>query len=149
MDSKQMIAILTIVTIIIFGFISIGACLYAIPICYIRRFHTPIHLLSRNVCTAAFICTTFWTIYYIMSTFYPAILWSQKSCLLLFYLQTTVNCGVLYALCMVSLNRLFTIIYKNNALFRKKKWVAICVCVQWIYVPLIASPLFASSVTVN
>jgi hypothetical protein len=34
MDSKQMIAILTIVTIIIFGFISIGACLYAIPICW-------------------------------------------------------------------------------------------------------------------
>jgi hypothetical protein len=30
----------------------------------------------------------------------------------------------------VSLNRLFAVVYKNKALFRKKKWIAICVTVQ-------------------
>src|SRR5690349_15499531 len=99
MNDEQVIVILVIIKVIILGSISIGACLYAIPLCLIRRFHTPLHLLTLNVCIAAFMCSTFWSIYFIMSTFYPDILWTEQSCLPILYLQTTVSCQVLYALC--------------------------------------------------
>jgi hypothetical protein len=149
MNDKDTINILVIIKVIILGIISIGACLYAAPLCFIRRFHTPLHLLTLNVCIAAFIGSTFWTIYYIMSTYYEDILWTASSCLPILYLQTTVNCQVLYALCVVSLNRLFAIVYGNKALFRTKKWVAICVGVQWIVGALLPLPTFASSLMVN
>jgi hypothetical protein len=149
MNDQQVIVILVITKAIILGFISIGACLYAIPLCFIKRFHTPLHLLSLNVCITAFICGTFWAIYFIMTTFYFDILWTAKSFIPILYVQTTVNCQVLYALCMVSLNRLLTIVYKNNAFFRTNKWVAICVSSQWIFAAAIPLPTFGTSLMVN
>jgi hypothetical protein len=149
MDDKQITTILVIITIILLILSSIGACLYTIPICFIRRFHTPPHLLSVNICIAIFICTTYWAIFFILNSFYPSILWTTKSCLLITYLRMMVNCQVLYALCMVSLNRLFSVVYKNKILFRTKKWVVICVSIQWIFVSLITLPLFASTLMVN
>ena len=140
---------LVIVKVIILGIISIIACLYALPLCLIRRFHTPIHLLTLNVCIATFFCSTFWAIYFVMSIFYPDILWTEYSCLPIIYVQTTVNCQVLYALCVVSLNRLFCIIYPNKAIFHKSTWVVICVVSQWVFAGLIPLPTFASSLMVN
>ena len=149
MDDHQIIVILVIIKAIILGLIAIGACLYAIPLCLIKRFHKPLHLLSLNVCIAAFICAVFWAIYFIMNTFYTDILWTAKSCIPILYIQTTVNCQVLYALCVVSLNRLFTIVYKNKALFRSKKWVGICVSIQWIFAAAIPLPTFGTSLMVK
>ncbi len=84
-----------------------------------------------------------------MNTFYADLLWTEQSCLPILYLQTTVNTQVLYASCMVSLSRLFTVVYRNKALFRTKKWVAICISVQWIFAALIPLPTFGSSLMVN
>jgi len=148
MDEKQVIVILVIITIIMLGFISIGAALYALPLCFIRRFHKPAHLLTLNVCIAAFICSTFWLIFFTMDIIYPRIFWTAQSCLAIFYLQNMVNCQVLYALCMVSLNRLFVVVYQNKALFRTKKWTVICVTAQWTFGTLIPLPVFASNLDV-
>ena len=149
MGDNSALYALVIVKVIILGIISIVACLYALPLCLIRRFHTPLHLLTLNVCIASFFCSTFWTIYFIMSTFYADILWTEYSCLPILYVQTTVNCQVLYALCVVSLNRLFCIMYPNKPIFRKKIWVVICVSSQWVFAALIPLPTFASSLMVN
>jgi len=148
MDETQAVNILVIIKAIILGLIVIGSCIYAIPLCLVRRFHTPIHLLTLNVCVAAFICSGFWGIYFIMSTFYADILWTLQSCIPILYLQNMVVCQVLYALCMVSLNRLFTIVYKNKGFFRTKKWVTACVTVQWIVVALLSLPAFTQTVDV-
>ena len=113
MDSRQALIILILIKVILFGITSIGTCLYAIPLCFIRHFHTPYHLLSLNVYFSTFICASFWSIYFIMNTYYQDILWTEKSCLLILYLQSTVNSAVLYSLCIVSLNRLSTIVYKK------------------------------------
>jgi hypothetical protein len=59
-----------------------------------------------------------------------------------------VICQTIYAICMVSLNRLFTIVYKNKAFFRTKKWVAVCVSAQWILAVLIPLPALATNVDV-
>jgi hypothetical protein len=149
MGDNQAVVALVILKVIILGIISLAACLYALPLCFIRYFHTPLHLLTLNVCIAAFFCSTFWAIFFIMNTFYTDILWNEQSCLPILYVQTVVNCQVLYGLCIVSLNRLFIIIFPNKAIFRNKTWVAICVSVQWIFAALIPLPTLASSLMVN
>ena len=145
MDETQVIHMLIYLNIILLGLVTIGACLYSIPLCFVRRFHKPNHLLTVNVCIATFIFSIFWIIFFVMDTYYPYIFWSVKSCLLIAYLQSTVNCQVLYSLCVVSLNRLFTIIYKNKALFQSNKWAAICISGQWIVSTLISLPVFTSN----
>jgi hypothetical protein len=148
MDAQQVIAILNIVRIAILSLVSIMACLYAIPICFIRQFHKPLHLLTLNVCIATFICTTFWAIYYVMNAYYPQMISTSKSCLPIIYVQNVVICQVVYALCVVSLNRLFAIVYKDNVLFRTKNWIGICVGAQWIFATLIPLPILASNYNV-
>ncbi len=149
MNDEEIIIILVIVKVIILSLISIASFFYALPLCFIRRFHTPLNFLSLNVSLTLFMCTTFWAIYFIMNTFYIDVLWTEKSCLLILYLQTTVNCQFIYALCTVSLNRLFAVVYHNKVLFRTKKWVGVCMSIQWISGVLIPLPQFASSLAVN
>ncbi|CAF2938660.1 unnamed protein product [Rotaria sp. Silwood2] len=129
------------------SFVIIGSILYALPICFIRRFHTPLNLLTLSLSVALFMCTTFWTIYFVMNTFYTNRLWTEKSCLVIIYLQTIVNGQFVNTLCSISLNRLFAIVYPNKAFFRTKTWVAICMCIQLIYGLLIPLPQFASNIT--
>jgi hypothetical protein len=148
MNVHEIEVIIVIALIITLGLVSIAACLYAIPLCFIRQFHKPIHLLTLNVCIAAFICATYWLIIYTMNTFYPLILWNLKSCLPIIYLQNMVNCQVFYALCIVSLNRLLTIVYTNKPLFRTNRWTGICIGVQWILAALLYSPVLFSNAEV-
>jgi hypothetical protein len=132
MNQDQIANIVFMVHLTILGFVSIGACLYALPLCFIRQFHKPLHLLTLNVCIAEFMCCTYWLIFYIMNAYYPLILWTAQSCLLLIYLQHFVNGQVFYGICIVSLNRLLTIFYPNKRLFSTKRWATICIGAQWI-----------------
>jgi hypothetical protein len=148
MNQQQVTNILVIVTVIIEGFVAIGACLYAIPICFIRKFHKPLHLLTLNVCIGVFICHAYYIIYYVMDAYYPKILWTPQSCLGIRYGQQMVVCQLIYALCMVSLNRLSAIVYKNKVFFGTKRWIAICVSAQCIFSILIPLPVLASNYNV-
>ncbi|CAF1045313.1 unnamed protein product [Adineta steineri] len=148
MDDKQIVTILIIVQISELGLNAIGSCLYAIPLCLIRHFHQPIHFLTLNVCICLIVCCSCWTVYLTINAFYPQILLNMKSCLPIFYLNTMVNCQVLYSLCMVSLNRLFIIIYKTKGLFRTKRFVLLCIIIQWICGALIPLPIFASKLPI-
>jgi len=148
MNEQQVIDIIYFIRLIMFGLITIGACLYAIPICLVRRFHKPNHLLTANLCIAVFIFSNFWTVFYVMNQYYPYIWWTLKSCLLLAYAQNVVVCQVNYALCMVSLSRLFNIIFKNKAFFRTKRWSVICISAQWIFATLIPLPVLISDTKV-
>jgi hypothetical protein len=148
MDGKQLAAILNIVRVAIIGLSLFGACLYAIPLCFIPQFHKPLHLLTLNVCFGVFICHGFYIIYYVMDAYYPKILWTPQSCLGIRYGQQMVVCQLIYALCMVSLNRLSAIVYKNKVFFGTKRWIAICVSAQCIFSILIPLPVLASNYNV-
>lgn len=149
MNQREMIILLAMIKVAILFVIFLASCIYAIPLSIVRRFHNPIHLLTLNVCITSSICSMFWIVYFIMSTFYVRLLWTEKSCLLILYLQTVVNCQVLYSLCVVSLNRLCTILYPNKLLFRSKLWVMICIVVQWTIGVLLPLPSFNSSLQVQ
>jgi hypothetical protein len=141
MDIEQITSIMNIVHLVLLGFALIGACLYATPICFVRQFHKPIHLLTLNVCIAVLLCCVFWIIFYTMSPYYPLIFFNIQSCLPIAYLENVVNGQVFYSLAAVSLTRLFTIVYKNKPFFQTKRWAAICVSAQWIFTALLPVPI--------
>ncbi|UJR19251.1 hypothetical protein I4U23_022379 [Adineta vaga] len=145
MDDKNIIYILVYAKIILLGFTSIGSILYTLPICLIKKFHTSLNFLSINISITLFLCVVFWAIYFIMNTWYIDIFWTEKSCLLISYLQTTFNCLFIYSTCIASLNRLFAIVYQSKVLFRTKKWVMICISIQWSISIIIPLPHFRSS----
>lgn len=149
MDEMEIVILLIYIIVILLGSASTVSLLYALSICFIRRFHTSIHVLSANVSIASFICCGFWAIYFILYTHYPNILWTEQSCLLILYLQTTFNFGLIWALCVVSLNRLFAVVYRSKVFFRTKRWTIICISIQWTLTVLLPLPHFASNLTVN
>jgi len=83
-----------------------------------------------------------------MDAYYAPIFYTAQSCLLILYLKNMVICQAVYSVCMVSLNRLFSIVYKNKALFRTKRWVAICISAQWILAAIISLPALAINIDV-
>ncbi|CAF1409056.1 unnamed protein product [Adineta ricciae] len=145
MNDAQVIEILVYIKVIILGLVSLAALIYTIPICFHRKLRTPLHLLSVNVSLTLFICALFWGIFLVMSTWFDNILWTEKSCLWILYLQTAVNCLSIYSTCVASLNRLLVIVYHTTVLFRTMRWILICIVVQWIIAILISLPTFTSS----
>lgn len=131
------------------AFVSLGSLIYTTLVCSIPRFHTSLHLLSVNVSLALFVASSFWIIYFTMTAFYFNLFWTEKSCLLILYLQTMITSQLVNSLCVASLNRLFAVLYHSKALFQTKRWVATCICIQWIYGLVIAAPLFRSSLAVS
>ncbi|CAF3866663.1 unnamed protein product [Rotaria sp. Silwood1] len=79
-----------------------------------------------------------------MSYFYPHILWTAQSCLSVLYGQTMVNCQVIYALCIVSFNRLCIIIYGQTTFFRTKQGIVVSIGIQWFIAATLPLPTFAS-----
>ncbi|CAF4017829.1 unnamed protein product [Rotaria sp. Silwood1] len=147
MNEREILILLIYIKVVLLGSSSIASLFYALSICFIRRFHNSIHFLSANVSIAVFICCTYWSIYFFLNTFYPNILWSEQSCLFIIYLQTATNFGVVWALCVISLNRLFAVVYQNKIFFRTKRWTIVCISTQWILTVLLASPHFALDLT--
>ena len=143
MNDTQIIHILVCIKVIILGFVSFASIAYILPICFIRRFHTSVHLLSLNISIALLICTTFWAIFLTMNTWYIPILWTPESCLVILYLQTMVNNQVTYGVCAVSLNRLLIVV------FHTKYSMTVCICLQWIVASLLPLPQFRSSLEVK
>ncbi|CAF3899826.1 unnamed protein product, partial [Rotaria sp. Silwood1] len=88
MHEQQLELLLVSICIILLILILLGGYVYAWSICCIRRFHKVNHLLILNVSLAVIIATKFWTIYVLMSYFYPNILWTPQSCLSVLYGQT-------------------------------------------------------------
>ena len=53
-------------------------------------------------------------------------------CIAVQYLSVTVNCLMIYALTMITINRYFTITHPNKRLFETHAWSFISLGVQWM-----------------
>lgn len=148
MKEEQIELILVSIYLALLLMILIGVCVYAISICCIRRLHKVTYLLTLNVCLADTVCAIFWVCFFIMDQFFPNILWTQKTCLLVLYSQTTSNCLVTYSICVVSLNRLFTIIYGQRSFFHTTRGIALCIGCEWLMAIIMPLLTFFSDIQV-
>ncbi len=143
---SEITRIIVLIQIILTLIILVLSWLYALPLIFIRRFHTPTNILTCNVCFVSFLCSLHWILYHIFCGFYPNIVnQSTTSCTIVPYFQTMVNCLVIYALTMITINRYFFVIYPNKRLFKRHTWSFISSIVQWIIAVLLPLPYFTLS----
>jgi hypothetical protein len=146
----EVACVIIILQIIILLTIIVLTWLYVLPIIFIRRFHTATNMLTCNVCLVSFLCSVYWIVYYILCAFYPSIInKSTTSCAIVPYFQTMVNCLVIYALTMISINRFFVVIYPNKRLFKRHTWPFISSIIEWIVAIVLPLPYIVASSTVN
>jgi hypothetical protein len=133
---------LTVVKLVFFVLIILSACIYSIPILCVKRFRSPINILTVNVSISCIICSVYWTMYTVLQMVMLEEL-TKWDCVLFQYFQTFVNCQEIYALCNVSINRFCIILYNNKRLLRIQKWVFTCIGIQWLIGVILPLPLFS------
>ena len=105
--------------VIILVIIIVLTLIYLLPIILVRRLHTASNILTGNYGVTVIICSAFWIMYHLLSIYNPAIfIQSTVMCVANGYLQVTVNCLMISALAMITINRYFTITYPNKRLFK-------------------------------
>lgn len=149
MNFEETIIFLAMIKVFILLLISFGTTVYVTTIGFVRRFQKLIYLSTWNFSLAALICSIFWIFFFVMNTFFAEILFNENSCLTVIYLQTVVNCQVLYSLCVVSVHRVCRILLPTREFFRKKSSLSIFIFVQWSFGFLLPLVNYCSSVEVK
>lgn len=131
---------LNTVRLIFYVLIISSACIYSIPIVLVKRFRSPINILTVNVSMSCIVCSIYWSVYSVLQIVFLNDL-PNWNCVLFQYFQTIVNCQEIYALCNVSINRFCIILYNNKLLFKTQRWVFICIGIQWLIGMIMPLPL--------
>jgi hypothetical protein len=134
------------IQLIILSIIIVLALIYILPIIFIRRLHTVTNILTCNVCLVCFLGSLYWVVYRVLDGFYSADL--NKcilSCTIIPYFQTLINCLMIYAFLMITINRFFLVTYPNKRLFKRLKWCFISFVVQWLVAIILPLPYFTLS----
>ncbi len=144
------IDILIISQITICILILISSCVYVLPILSIQRFRSPTNLLTANVSVTIFAWAVYWIVKSVLAEFFPDLYTAAPMlCTFQVYIQTMLLYQVTYSLCVVSVHRLFIIIYPQRPLLKTKKWVFICIGIQWTFDTIAALPMFSMSAQVD
>jgi len=134
------------IQLIILSIIIVLAWIYILPIIFIRRLHTVTNILTCNVCLVCFLGSLHWIVYRVFDGFYSTDL--NKcilSCTIIPYFQTLINCLMIYAFLMITINRFFLVTYPNKRLFKRLKWCFISFVVQWLLAIILPLPYFTLS----
>jgi hypothetical protein len=144
------IYIITIVQTVIFPVIILLNLIYLLPIILIQRFHTTNNILTGIFCLAGIFCYVYWEMHYLVSAFNPVILFQYPVlCICNAYLESMVNCLVVYSLTMITINRCFTIIYPHKRLFKRQAWSFISLVVQWMVSCVLPIPSLVFAIEVK
>ena len=128
----DVVYILNVLQMSVFMLIFILAVIYTGTILCVRRFHHHNNFLTVNLCLAVIGCSTYWIFFYIMLNFFPIFFIDPSICPYLGYFQMMCTLQVPLATVVVSIHRLFSIVYHTKAFFKTKKCIVICVAGQWL-----------------
>lgn len=142
--------ITVIINITILCIAVITACIYILPIIFVRRFHTTNNILTGNVCVTGIICPIFWIFANVMQSFYTQLLFENIAlCSSVSYFSILVNSLMVYSFTVVTINRYVTILYPTKAFFKRQIWAFISIAVHWFGCFLISIPILIHSIGVR
>jgi hypothetical protein len=139
-------AIIHIVKIILLVTVFIFALAYVSITVIAHRLRTSVNILLVNVCVACIICACFWITYNSLEMTNSPLMRQNELCWFYSYAQNVSVCQVVYAFCVVSLNRYLIVIYTNHIYFKRRQWAMICMFLQWLLGGLLPIPLWMSKV---
>lgn len=131
--------------IVLFGLIVLIACIYSIPIIFLRRFHYRNNILTLNTCLATICCSLYWFLFYIMLELdllgtYSFLL---NACVFVFIVPTILTLQVPLSFVTISINRFCAVVYHNKNFFKRKQWVFICILFQWLFGIIFTLPILS------
>lgn len=136
--------IFTFIRLILFGLTMLVALIYSAPIVCLRRFHYRNNMLTINICVATIFCSLYWFIFYLMLELrpYDTFMFLFNTCAFASIFPVLLTLQVPLSFVTASVNRLCAVVYSNRALFKKKRWLIICIVGQWIFGTLLIMPIF-------
>ena len=123
--------------------------LYAIPLLTISRFRRRPNIFTINVCAAICCCSLFWISFNVMMEVNVRQLYQISTCSLMFYGQVMCTLQVPLALTVVSIHRLCCIVHHNNGFYWSKRWMLLCVAIQWAVGLILPLPVFTRNSSVR
>ena len=128
--------------IILFALIFFIALVYAIPIICIPQFHHSNAILTLNICLATACCSLYWCLFYIMLFVQrqKTYKFMVNSCVFVCLFPTILTLAVPFSLVTASINRFCCVMYYNKTMYKKTRWVFVCILIQWIVATLFSLP---------
>lgn len=142
--------IFLIILTIIFSIDAIVAFLYALPIIFVRQFHTTQHILLGNVAIVSFISACYYIFYCIEFYFYSTT-WRQiKSlCIIMSYSPLELNFLVVYSFITITINRYLKIVHSDKPIFKKRRWAFYSIVIHWLVSIILGMSILLTTIWVN
>ena len=134
------VSVAILVQMIVLASIIVLALIYLVPIVVLRRFHTHNHIFTANLCIAAIFCSGYRLTYYLLLRFSPQVLWHERVCVAIGYLQMMSTHQVSLTMVGTSIYRLMSVVYHKRDCLTKRRCLAICVSIQWLTGVVLALP---------
>ena len=141
--------VLEIIRLALFGLIILIAAIYSVPIMIIGNLHNRNHVFTLNICLSSSCFGLSWFVVYLIQEIDVKTLFALNTCTLLLYSQTVFVSEAVFSLMVVSINRLFLILYPEQPFFRRMRWAAVCIAIQWIAGLILALPICARDRSVS
>ena len=129
-SQMNLIEILDIIRNTLYGLALFFALLYACLLVFIRHFHTQNNMFILNILINTITSIVYFIIYfYAVSYEMPASL-----CILFQYAFNIASMQGPCAFVAFTIHRFCAIVYHTKAFFKTKRWVILCISMQWIFV---------------
>ena len=136
----ESIEVIQDILIVIIVLTILLAIIYSIPIVCIDRFRNFNNFLTVNLCLSKITCNVYWLTHYLLLKCHPEYLFVEQVCHLLTYFEMMCTIQVPLAFLAISAHRLCAIVYYTKPFFRRKKWLTLCVTIQWTSGVLLSLP---------
>lgn len=131
----------TLVTVssIVFTLTAFLALIYSCLILFNRRFHHANNIFILNICINIITCCVYFT------TYFQVRFWNMSIpvCVIFLYCFNIASMQIPFAFLTFTLHRFFSILYYTNGFFKTKRWISLCISIQWIsqFIISLARPL--------
>ena len=136
---------LEIVRNLVYSGVLFLSLVYSCLILCIPRFRHQSNMFILNFCMNVMTACIYFTIYF-YAVYYDM---PQSLCGLFQYAFNIASVQVPFAFVAFTLHRFCAIVYHTKALFKARKWVAICILTQWVAQFVISLPFIFESYDVR
>lgn len=136
LEQMDLLTLLVTIQIIIFIIIAIIAFIYACLILFIRRFRHTNNIFIANICLSIIISSAYFIMYFQGITIYD----SPSLCNLFFFGFNIASIDIPFSFLAFTVHRFYSVIYHRKDLFKKKRWIVICIVGHWIIQCIIFLP---------
>lgn len=112
----------------IFMLTAFLALIYACLILFNRRMHRTNHIFILNICINIITCCTYYTVYFQIRSRRMSLV----VCVIFDYCFAIASMQIPFAFVTFTIHRYCSILYFTTGFFKTKKWVILCITLQWI-----------------